>query len=143
MYLVISQSFLLFLQPTKSPVRSPVTNAPVASPVFVDNTCSDFPDAIKWKVKGVMTSIKCSDMTEYRCKKKKGKSLCPNACGTTAAWCGENLKDGKGQVEFGVDENGKTKFKGCAFVKRVADKIADRCSKGNIAIACRATCQNF
>lgn len=110
---------------------------------ILDNACTDFPDAIKWRVKGVMTSIKCSDMTEYRCKKKKGKSLCPNACGTTAAWCGENLKDGKGQVEYGVDENGETKFKGCPFVKRVADKIADRCSKGNTAKACRATCQNY
>ncbi|GFH43921.1 hypothetical protein CTEN210_00395 [Chaetoceros tenuissimus] len=110
---------------------------------ILDNACTDFPDAIKWKVQGVMTSLKCSDMTEYRCKKKKGKSLCPNACGTTAAWCGENLKDGKGAVEYGVDDNGETKFKGCAFVKRVADKIAERCSKGNVVIACRATCQNY
>lgn len=110
---------------------------------ILDNACTDFPGVIKWKVKGTMTSITCADMTEYRCKKKKGKSLCPNACGTTAAWCGENLKDGKGAVEYGVDDNGETKFKGCAFVKRVADKIAERCSKENVAKACRATCQYY
>ena len=87
-----------------------------------------------------MSSLYCKDMTEYRCKKKKGKSLCPNECGTTATWCD---KDAKGQVEYTVNENGDTVFKGCPFVKRVPDKIAQRCSKGNIAMACRETCKNY
>lgn len=119
---------------------SPVTSAPVASPVSNENSCSDFPDKIKWKIKGVMSTLYCSDMTEYRCKKKKGKSLCPNECGTTATWCN---KDAKGQVEFGTNENGDTNFKGCPFVKRVPEKIAQRCSKGNIAMACRETCKDY
>ncbi|GFH56331.1 hypothetical protein CTEN210_12807 [Chaetoceros tenuissimus] len=102
--------------------------------------CDDFPDKIKWKIKGVMSTLYCSDMTEYRCKKKKGKSLCPNECGTTATWCN---KDAKGQVEFGTNENGDTIFKGCPFVKRVPEKIVQRCSKGNIAMACRETCKDY
>jgi hypothetical protein len=79
-------------------------------------------------------------MTPYRCSKNKGKSLCPNACGTTADWCDENLKDAKGRVEIGTKANGDIIWKGCAFVRRVKEYIDARCNKGNIAIACRATC---
>ena len=79
-------------------------------------------------------------MTPFRCSKKKGKSLCPNACGTTAFWCS---RDAIGQVEYGVNENGESIYKGCKFIRRQPEKIASRCSKANIALACRATCQNY
>ncbi|GFH59676.1 hypothetical protein CTEN210_16152 [Chaetoceros tenuissimus] len=127
--------------PVSSPVSSPVTSSPtmspVASPVLDDSSCLDFPDAIKWTRR---RTVYCSQMTAYRCSKNKGKSLCPNACGTTADWCGDNLKDAKGRVEYGTNANGDIIWKGCAFVKRAPAKIDARCSKGNIAIACRATC---
>ena len=70
-------------------------------------------------------------MVMARCKKKKGKSLCPNECETTSTWCN---KDAKGQVEYSVNEDGDTVFKGCPFVRRVPDKIAQRCSKGNVFV---------
>ena len=129
--------------PVSSPVASPVTSSPtmspVASPVLNDSSCLDFPDAIKWNKR---RTVYCKDMTTYRCSKIKGKSLCPNECGTTADWCGENLRDAKGRVEYRTKANGDIILKGCAFVRRAAGKIAQRCSKGNIAIACRKTCQN-
>ena len=81
-------------------------------------------------------------MTDYRCSRKKGASLCPNACGTTADWCGDNLRDAKGRLEYRTNADGSIIWKGCAFVRRKPDKIAQRCSQGNIALACRKTCQN-
>lgn len=102
-----------------------------------DDSCIDFPDTFRFTKKKI---VSCDEMTPYRCSKTKGKSLCPNACGTTATWCS---RDAKGQVEYGVDENGETIYKGCPFVARQPDKIASRCSKGNVALACRATCQNY
>ena len=81
-------------------------------------------------------------MTDYRCSRPKGESLCPKACGSTADWCGDNLRDARGLVEYGARANGEIIWKGCAFVRRRPDKIAQRCSKGNIALACRETCQN-
>lgn len=87
-------------------------------------------------------------MTKYRCGKTKGQSLCPNACNAVADWngdavaywCGDNLQDAKGRVEYTSNASGDTVYKGCAFVRRKPDKIASRCRKGNIAIACRKTC---
>ncbi|GFH59674.1 hypothetical protein CTEN210_16150 [Chaetoceros tenuissimus] len=124
--------------PTKAPTSAPVSS-PVASPVLDDSSCLDFPDKFKFTK---TVTITCADMTDYRCSRPKGESLCPNRCGTTADWCGDNLQDAKGRVEYGTDANGDIIWKGCAFVRRKADKIAQRCSKGNIALACRATCQN-
>ncbi|GFH46384.1 hypothetical protein CTEN210_02858 [Chaetoceros tenuissimus] len=102
----------------------------VGTGVNEDDSCTDFPDTLRFTKKKI---VSCSEMTPYRCSKTKGKSLCPNACGTTATWCS---RDAKG------DENGETIYKGCPFVARQPDKIASRCSKGNVALACRATCQN-
>lgn len=124
--------------PTKAPTSAPVSS-PVASPVLDDSSCLDFPDYFKFTNTVI---IKCSDMTDYRCSRPKGASLCPITCGTTADWCGENLKDAKGRVEYGTNANSDIIWKGCAFVRRKPDKIAQRCSKGNIALACRKTCQN-
>lgn len=127
---------------TSAPVPGPVTSAPVPTPVtsapvsFEDDTCSDFPGKIKFTKKVTVT---CAEMTPYRCSKPRGKSFCPVTCGTTGTWCS---KDAKGRFEYGLDEDGQTKFKGCPFVGRVPEKTATRCSKDNAAIACRATCQN-
>ena len=53
----------------------------IGTVVSEDETCSDFPDTFRLNKRKI---VSCSEMTPFRCSKKKGKSLCPNACGTTA-----------------------------------------------------------
>lgn len=93
-----------------------------------------------WFLQWLSWYIQVKEMTPYRCCKKKDKSLCPNACGNTAIWCSRDAKD---QLRYGVDENGETIYKGCPYVGWQPEMIASRCSKGNVALACRATCSNF
>ena len=127
---------------TSAPVPAPVTSAPVLAPVtsapvtFEDDICSDFPGKFKFTKRVTVT---CSEMTAFRCSKPRGASFCPVTCGTTDAWCDKNAQ---GRFEYGEDEDGQTKFRGCPFVGRVPENIATRCSKHNADIACRATCQN-
>ena len=106
-----------------------------------DGSCVDFPDGIKWNKKGIIRT--CSWIEgdpSTRCKKKKAKALCPNACGTTSSWCGSNLADAKGTIQINPTS---TKYKGCAWVRKRPIKIENRCKKGNIALACRLTCKDY
>ena len=60
--------------PSSSPVETPVTSAPVASPVSNENSCFDFPDKIKWRIKGVISTLYCSGRVSLQ-KEKRQVSL--------------------------------------------------------------------
>jgi hypothetical protein len=123
--------------PTPSPTQSP-TKAPTEPPIISDSPCStDFGLLFKWNSTTTVTCDWVKESPSTRCYKRKAKSVCPNACSSTAFWCN---RDGRGKFQLAASQN---TMKGCAWVKRNPDAVAKRCSKGQVALVCRGTCEGL
>ena len=123
--------------PTASPTQSP-TKAPTEPPIISDSPCStDFGLLFKWNSTTTVTCDCVKESPSTRCYKRKAKSVCPNACSSTAFWCN---RDGRGKFQLTASQN---TMKGCAWVKRNPDAVAKRCSKGQVSLVCRGTCEGL
>ncbi len=105
---------------------------PTLAPSAANNSCSDSPLKLRFKLDGVFQIRSCSWLAaNNHCSSSYAvKSSCASSCGLCYSCVDAKLK-------FQVEWRRKTRLKNC---KWVANKPKNRCRLSGVIDTCRATC---